>query len=234
MAKDRLINIENEIKRLIEIDKTDPKVFEKIQELVYKFLLRNKVFPNYDIAKEVSYTISEYMYMKTLDDTKNPICAWIGYINKIYPSYVREYYNKQTEIIDTSGNRDLETAVVRMISGSTMDDDSINQIYARDYIKSVPKIIEEILDRSHFYRYTPEYLNARVSLLLSVVNDKFVGYNLNEVDAAYTKLLYKVLCSRLVNEMRSDEQEHFGLVQFFLLDCNNDRDYEGGFDKWSY
>lgn len=237
MAADRLINIENEIKRMIEKDKTDPKIFDKIQELVYKFFLRNKIFYDYDSAKEVSYDIAEYLYMsKVLKETDTPITAWIGYINRVYPTYVRNYLQRtQSQIIDTSKDRDLETAVIRMISGSTMDDDSISQIYAKDYLNSLPRIVEEVMRYSHFYEYTEEYINARVSLLLSIAADRYIPYRLNEVDAAYTRVLYRALCYRLAYELKSEDQESLAPVHFFLLECNNDTTYdEGGYDKWTY
>lgn len=227
MAKDRLIYIENDIKKLVAADKKDPRVFTRIQELVYKYLLRNRVFPGYDTAREASYDIAEYLYLRLLEG--HEIQSWIGYIKKIYPGFYTSYMNRQTEIIDTSNDIDLANAVVRMISASTMDDDSIDQIYVREYLRSIPKIVEETLRESHFFAYTPEYLNARLSLLLSIAQDKYVSYNLNEADSAYVKLLYKVLCTRIMHEIKSDKKEHIEPVQFYLLDTNEN---ESSNDKW--
>lgn len=232
--RNRLVTIENEIKEMIAANNCGSELFEKIYELVYKFFLRNKVFYDYTLSKEVSFSIAEDLYMRLFDPNKTQITSWIGYINRCYLGYVVQYRKAISEIIETKENVDMEMAVVRMISASSIDNDSIDQIFASDYLRSLPKIIDDVLDNSHFYKYTKEYIDAKVSLLLSVARDRFVSYNLSDIDSRYLRVLYRVLCDRLVYEMGSDNTDSLSPVQFYLLDCNNDTDFEGGFDKWMY
>lgn len=234
MAKDRLVTIEQDLKELIAKDKNDPKVYEKLFELIYKFFLRNKIVWSYDVAKEISHTMAEDLYLRILNPEKPPITSWIGYIYHSWLTYVVQYQKSTNQIIDALNNIDLEESILRMISASSMDNDDINMIYTKDYLKSIPKIIDDVLDKSHFYKYTKPYIDAKASLLLSIAQGTYVPYNLNEIDSRYVRVLYRALCERIVSEIRPDSTNDLGSVQFYLLDSNNDIDYEGSFDKWTY
>lgn len=228
----RLVEIENELKKQIEKDINSPEVYNWIFELVYKWFLRGKVVRNYQEAREISRDMAEYLYLRLLDPNKEKITSWLGYISKAYKVYIKDYLKFENQVIDTSNNVELAKGIIRMSAASTIDNDSISQIYNNGYIKSISALIDNILDSSRFYPNTSNYNNAKISLLLSVGNGRFMPFRLSIEDSMYTRMLFQVLNDRLAIELHPTEfLSGNELTRLFMLDLD-DTDYEGGWEVW--
>jgi hypothetical protein len=200
---------------------------------VYKWFLRGKVVRNYQEAREISRDMAESLYLRLLDPNKENITSWLGYISSAYKRYIQEYLKFENQVIDTSKNADLATGIIRMSAASSIDNDSITQIYNNGYIESISVLIDNILNSSRFYPNTSSYNNAKISLLISLRKDKFVSFRLNEVDAMYTRMLFHVLKDRLAIELHPTEfLSGQDITRLFMPDID-DSDYGEGWEEWN-
>lgn len=227
--KQRLTVIENEIKQMISEDKTNPEIYNKIFELVYKYFLRNKIVKDYGTAKEIATTMAEDLYLRLFDPNKPQISSWLGFISLDYHTYLRWYRKETDTVIDTKGDVDFSNSVIHMFAGSQIDNSDIEDIYSLDYMESLPKIIEDVMDSSRIPKYSKEYLNTRLTLLLSILYDRFIPFRLSVEDTNYARMLYRMLCDKLMVELHPTvSSDSLNLLQFYLLDD------EGGSEKWTF
>lgn len=196
----RLVEYEAELKKMIEKDRSDPKVYIAIYELIYRWLLREKHMLDRQKVADISCDMAEDLYMKICSGEN--ITSWIGYIKKLFISYWKkwQFANVKAKIIDIP-NFSFELALVQMYAGSTLYDDSIAMIVNSDVLRSIPKMLETVLDNSRYYKDTPEYLNAHISLLLSIRLGSYVSFRQTEENSKYTRLLYRVFLDKLASEL---------------------------------
>ena len=82
----RLVDIENNIKKLIEEDINNPEIYNQIYDLVYFWLKRNKKMSYDQDAKEVAQLMAEDLYLKAY---QRKSCTFLVrlYIYKLYILY---------------------------------------------------------------------------------------------------------------------------------------------------
>ena len=122
------------------------------------------------------------------------------------------------EIIDTNGKNGLADTIVRMCSASSIDNQAYNNIFISDFVKNLPNLVDRCLEASNFYPYTKEWLNAKTSLLLSLANNGYVSYGLDEADSRYCNMLYRALCDEISVELRYEQDySSFNILKLFAL-----------------
>ena len=207
----RLVDIEKEIKVLVKTDVTDPKLFDLIRELCILWLYRNQKCNSYADAEEIGTILAEFLYLRLYEPDKQQVHSWIGYIANSYQYAIKEWRKTQaSEIIETKGNEKLEKAVLQMCAGSTIDNEDISKMYSWGYLNNLSGVINSVMGG---------YLNAKISLLLSIQNDRLVCFGLGEADAMYLRMLYRVLCDRLMVELKPEiKDDSLTLLQDFILE----------------
>lgn len=211
----RLVTMEQNIKDMLAENPDNPKIYERIHFLCKCFLMRNKLLNTEEDSDLVANLMATDMYMKRSD-----IISWIGYINSWYHNYIyiwkRDY---QPRIIDCTGKHsNLEEAIIRMGSASSIDNPDISNICMRSVIEGIPRLIDRALEASTFYPDTKEYLNAKISLTLSIANSRFVSFNQTEEDENYTRMLYRILMDAIISDLYSEEDKSFNVIKNFALE----------------
>ena len=186
----RLVDMESRLKKLVDNDINDPKVYNAIYDLLYNFLIRKKLLNSYQDYEEVSHIGAEHLYMHILNGAK--ITSWLGYINLSYMSYINRYKRfYRSELIDTNSNPELADAIVTMSASSALQNNiDLETIVNMQYIeKSITNTIKEVLNLSRYVEYSKEYYDAMLSLLLSIINGNLVIYG-DRKEKSYINILY--------------------------------------------
>lgn len=216
----RLVDIEKDIKRLIEENGVeDERIYTKIFELSYFFLRRNKLMSTPKEAEDVAYTIAEELYLKIYNGGE--IYSWIGYINRSYQAFIRVINNmNRSEIIDTSSDYELREAIVSM-STSNNNNESQRRTLDKIYFESLPLVIDNVMNRSIYDKYTSNYLNSKLSILLSLQSGNFISYNQEEIkDEMYTRMLYVKVKDKIVEAVAlytREDDDNSNLMNLFNL-----------------
>jgi hypothetical protein len=213
----RLVDIENELKTLIEKDINSDDVYNKIFELVFRWLQRARKLSTETEAREVAQIAADELYIKILNNPDS-VRSWLGYISIAYRAYIRVWRNlNKSELIEIGDNYELEQAVVRM-SAATYTYGYYQKSLDRVYFKSIPKTVDIVLGRSRYNINTKAWLNAKLSLLLSVKSGEYVNFNQDKVDIPYTRMLYNLLKSIISNDLIScndNEDDKYTLMKLF-------------------
>ena len=217
----RLVDIEKKLKSTLEkSDLRDREVYDCIYELCYEFLSRGKKLSNANETEEVAYIMSEELYIKLLNG--GSIISWLGYISKSYHAYIRMWRKIYcSEIINASDNLELAEAIVSM--GASIDNNfEYQRIADRDYIMSIPVVVDEVLRNSRYIKGTKEYINARLSLLLSICSEKYISYGQSEGNKLYTGMLLAVIRDKIEKVVSSskycDMTSRMSLLQLFVFE----------------
>lgn len=214
----QLIEIENKIKSMVAEDVTNPDIYNQIYKLVYYFFKRRHLVTDYKMAEEVAHLAAEELYLKVYNGGE--IYSWIGYINRSYQAYIRLWRSLNgSEIIDVSTDDALRESIVSMCVSDPFSNATVETINL-DYIDNLPDIIDKIMKNSKYYEFTKEYTNARLSIMLSLLNGKFTSYNLNESDKMYTNMIYTMMKDKLISELGisdSSSMSSFSLMQLYSM-----------------
>ena len=228
MINIRLVDIEKKIKLLIAEDIENPEVYTTIYDLSFRFLRRKSLMNSYSDAEEVAHIMAEELYLKVYRG--GTITSWIGYINRSYHAYIRIWKKMNgSELIDTSNDYELEKAIVYMNSSiRTMSE--YQEAMDNVYFESIPKAVDYIMSKSKYNEDTLEYMNSKLSILLSLCSNKFISYNQRIEDEMYTRILYvatKDHIAKSINVETSETGELNGgltMMQLFTLsNVNTDR-----------
>lgn len=182
---------EAKIKELIEKDRTDPAIYYAIKDLALGYLKRYKKMPWGHEAEEVATLIAEDLYMSVYKG--NTIYMWIGFIARACMGYIRQFrYMTGTEFIDTTDDPLLEEAVVGMCTNGSYELASGKEYRQLENIESLSilaDVIVGVMDRSRYRRYTPEYCNSHISILLSILKGTKIAFQLDEAESMYLSIL---------------------------------------------
>lgn len=195
----RLVDIENNIKKLISEDINNPEIYNQIYDLVYFWLKRNKKMSYDQDAKEVAQMMAEDLYLKAYNG--KPVYSWLGYISISYIAYIKAWRkDSRSEIIDAIERPDVAEKLVEMcVSKDTSN--SYNTVLSDVYIDQINNVIDNILEDSRIEVFSSKCLNYKASLQLSLQRGKFVSYRLSEGDINYCSMLYKKLYNKIYEDL---------------------------------
>lgn len=224
----RLIDIENCLKLQIEEDKSDPKVYSMIYNLLYQFLVRKKLLNSLQDYEEVSHIGATNLYLKIINGDE--IHSWIGYINVAYISYINQYKRwYRSELIDTVDNPDLANALTIMSASSSLQNYiDLETIINIQYMeKSIKNTVNEVLGYSKYREFTREYYDAMLSILLSILSKKFVVYG-SKLDKAYIHILYELAKDKIIRSIGQGGYNFEDVLRQYTMesiDINYDIDF---------
>lgn len=216
----RLVDMENELKALIEKDVKNPDIYNKIYKLSEYYINWRKLLNNNSDVEGVATIMAEDLYMKIYRG--GTIESWIGYM-RLYCKAAIRMYRKMTssEIIDTTTDPNLAEGIVLMSTSypESFEDDIITN---KLYFDNIPNIIDNFMENiSRYPKYTKEYMNSKLSILLSINAKKFISYNLDDSSLAYTRLLYNIVLNKLLNNFKDNNVKRasnsFSLMQLYTM-----------------
>lgn len=229
----RLVDIEKEIKHLIETDPNNEDIFNRIYDLAYLYFKRTKYVNSDEESKGVALICAEDIYMKYLRGT--PIYSYIGYINKAKILYVKTYRKMtESEIFDTRDDYRLREAIEEIAYSSADAYKKYMEIDFEDSLNSIPYYVDKILKESCRYRVdSSEYLNIKISICMTLAVGEITTLFLpNNLDG-YFKLMLKHVKDRLLEEIYQDNVDYveslinnISLLQDYTLENLDEDNYD--------
>lgn len=217
-----LIKKEKAIKELQYNDPTNPELFTELLNFCEHFMRWKKwQFPQH-FLEEIATDLAEQMFFRI--QTKGPIDNLNGYVQACRKYCFRVYYQTYRTDITVVENSEEERRLLSSICDMTDGTDMFKQINCVNIIESIPNIINEILEHSKYFPDTKEYLNAKLSLCLSLSSNHFISYNQDEREKMYTNMLYRKLYDRLKKELESITEYYLGdlsLLQLYTLSLDD-------------
>ena len=219
----RLVDIERKIKSTIEESGlSDPEAYENIYSLCFEFLYRGKKMSTRKDTEEVASLMAEELYMKLVNG--GSIISWLGYISKCYHAYIRMWRGmNKSEIIDTEDNYNVYEAVINMSTG--MDNKmEYQKVVDKEYLMVVPSVIDGVMKRSRYVFDTKEFINAKLSIILSIAAGKFINYGNDDINSMYTNMLFQYTVSEIsrsiINNASADDAAlgNFTALQLFAME----------------
>lgn len=210
----RLMDIERQIKELIATNPDDPNIYSLIYRLCKLYLMRYRKVNNEESADEVANLMASDLFYK-----RTEIYSWCGYIKNWYMQYINKWKKEyQKEIVDCVGKPKREEVVIRMSCASAIDDHSIGNICMKSVMQGIPYLVNKALDASTYYVDTKEWLNAKLSLYLSLLHNRYISYNQTEENEGYTRMLYRAIMDEIENELYSDEDRSLSVMKKYALE----------------
>lgn len=216
-----LVKIEKKIHAYIDSeDLENPDLFIQIKNLSAIWLYRHRKCNSYADAEEVGSILAEFLYLRLLNPNTKPIGRWIKYIAKVYPIALKEWLRiSTTQIVDAKNNENLEKAILQMSAGSTIDNENIAKMYDWNYLNNLPSLVDSVMLGSRFALDTVPYLNAKITLLISIYHNRYICFGLSNEDSMYARMLYRVLCDRMMIELKPDISDNsLTLLKDFYLE----------------
>lgn len=173
---------EKYIKDLVKLDRRNPEIYEKLQEMIYMFLRRKRIGRNPKEVQDISYTMAGDLYLRILEG--EDIFNYLGLLDKEHRSYFEEYSSSRIffEPYDVS----LDP---KLFNGEPPTYDFI-KVDNKIYLEEIHKVINQVIEKSCKYKpWTPEYNNLKVSLALTLLRGEETYYHLSEECKHYLKFL---------------------------------------------
>lgn len=179
----KLLEYEQSLKSRMTKDITDPQIYTDLQEMILMFLRRKHATRCYKDSEDLSHIIAGDLYIQLINKELN-VEYYLGYLDKIYHSYVRDFYGESLDELPFDPSIDVNAEILG--HPSTYD-----FVYARDkiYLQDIGKVIEYFLDRTCKYSEMSVYNNLEISLLLSVLRGRLVNFRLTDEQFIYLRLL---------------------------------------------
>lgn len=217
----RINDLEKKLKEAIEEDINNPDVYNMIFELSKYFLKQNRVLSCTVDLEEVAHLMAEELYMKILRGGE--IRAWLGYMNFAYKQAVGTWQKMfGREFIDASNDFDLENAIVSMSVAGGYELTPFQYLYDNSYIEGLIIQIDDLMEASRCVEGTVEYMNTRLSLILSMSHGMFVSYHLDAAQMQYANALLNVLQIMIRDDLKEVGEEkmmtHLSLLQLISLE----------------
>lgn len=178
----RLTEYEQLIKKQITQDRNNPEIYNNLQKMIYMFLRRKQVGKSPEEVEEVSYTFAGDIYMKILSGDE--IEYYLGYLERKHKEYFREYYrmSRFNEPYDPTYD---DSKVQEVQDYRDYENRALNKVY----LQNVDRIIDKLLRNSKYKYNSKSYINLKLSLALSLLNDRIVVFHLSKEEEEYLKFL---------------------------------------------
>lgn len=199
----RLVELEDQLKAEIEEKGVqDQSIYNTIYRLSFYYLRHKKAITSTEDTETVAHFMAEELYMKIYNGGQ--IHSWLGYISKMYKGSIKSWRKmNSSEIIDVGANSDLEDAIVNMCMSSSNGLADYQHIYDKSYLDSIMTVINRVLEDSIYPEYTRTYINARLSLVFSILQGRLVLYSIDKKDMNYIRLLYNRVKEMIVRNVRA-------------------------------
>lgn len=212
----RLTEMERLIKKMISEGEEGDDLYKMIFQLSKSYLLRHRLFNTPEDYEEVAELMATDLYL-----TRHNISSWIGYIKASRQRFITEWRKKyKIQIIEPKGRQTLIDSVIRMSCGSSIEyEQQEGEKIFPDFAKGIPVTIKKALELSRYYPDTPEYLNAHLSLLLSVANKRYISFGQTEENENYTRMLYRAINDEISEELYSEtDDSRCDIMRIFALE----------------
>lgn len=178
----RLTERELIIRDKVSNDPTDPDIYCQLQEMAFMFLRRKKVGDCRKDVEDISYLIAGDMFLSISQGIK--INYYLGYLEKVYKDYLRDFYTHSKDELPIDPSIDVNHELLG--NPSTYDYvEARNKIYLED----IGKVIDQVMENCKYSSLTLSFINLKVSLILTILNDKPTAFHLSPEEEFYLGLL---------------------------------------------
>lgn len=190
----RLLDYESLIKCKIKLNREDPSIYDLIQKMTFMFLKRKKVCRSEKDREDISFVIAGDLYMRILDG--EDFSYFLGYLDKIYKEYLDKFYEGYKNQVQFDPSIDVNHEI---LGNPTVFD--YYRLNNQVYLKEIYRVIDELMDETCKYkRQTKEYLNLKLSLVLSLIRGEVTCFHLEPDQSLYLRLLIVKFYSKVKNE----------------------------------
>ena len=190
----RLLELESSIKSRIRESKDDPEIYNLLQKMTFMFLARKKACKNEKDREDISFIIAGDLYMRILDGEE--FSYYLGYLEKIYREYLCKFYEGYNNHLPLDPSIDANH---ELLGSPTLFD--YYRLNNQIYLKEIYRVIDELMDETCKYKpQTKEYLNLKISLILSLIRGETSFFHLGEEQKFYLKFLVVKFYDKVRNE----------------------------------
>lgn len=211
---------------------SDPEFFLALLDFCEHYMRWQKwQFPEH-LLEDLATSFAEGIFLRIQNkgpiDTTKSIKPFINYMNVCRKPVFYRYYNNDRRTITVLKNSPEEDALLKNFC-DTEEFHTINRtLETESTIRNIPEMVLKILDTSKYYEDTVEYLNARVSLLLSLLLKDYVPYNQSESEEMYGRMLYRRLYDKFADTIRDTmyryDIKEFTNMELYAVSINEQRE----------
>ncbi len=231
----KLAELEKNVVRKIEKDINDPEVFNALRDLIYYWLLRAKKLRKTADAHNVATEMAGDLYMKALGG--QVIDYWLPYIRASYGHYLKNYkeYNYK-QYFNLTGDPEAVVSMAELFNGSlslsNFSAATFSEVSDIDFICSLPKFIDSLIEDSCRYTKSSHVLNLKISLLLGLVRSSDPVFRIPTGDSNYIKFLKNEFRSRLISTLKESSAANDSLLDIDTISGMFKISSEVGFDMY--
>ena len=187
------LDIEERLNYLTQNDPHNEEIYHLLKKLAETYIQQNKYVYGYSGIDDVAHDVAADVWMAVLNGRK--IYAWQFYIGKmIKTSYVTKQKQLEHEIIDTTGDPDLEENVINMCAGSSISNiKDFDEMLSGLMLDNVSALIADTMKDTKFREGTSEYrqvyTNVCINLVRELDNEKPIYFRIDEALEPYVQLV---------------------------------------------
>lgn len=179
-----ILEMEKRLNELVENDIYNEEIYHILKKMAYIYINQNKLTSGYSGVEDVCHDVAADLWMSVINGRK--VKAWMYYIRKMIKlSYIPNQKNIEYEIIDVSGDPELNDSIKRMCASWSIsclkDFDDMERNLMLD---SIPTMIQETLNHIKYKRgsleWTMIYTNVCINLLRELYGLDYVWFRINE------------------------------------------------------
>ena len=190
----RLLEHESLIKSKVKSDRKDPEIYNLLQRMTFMFLKRKRVGQTEKDREDISFMIAGDLYMRIVNG--EDFSYFLGYLEKIYKEYLEKFYEGYKNQVQLDPSIDVNHEI---LGNPTVFD--YYRLNNKVYLKEIYRVIDELMDESCKYkRQSRDYLNLKLSLVLSLLREEITNFHLGPEQTFYLKLLIVKFYSKVKEE----------------------------------
>lgn len=220
MTNKSIFEKEAELVRIQTEDPSNPRLFTLLLDFCEHYM-RWKKWQLPEHTLEDYYTaFAEGIFMRI--QKKGPLDSsrskhpFINYMNVCRGPVFYHYYNDQ-EYLYVNTNTPEEDLLLSAFCNIEDMRVTLRDAEVESAIQALPNMVVEVLNSSKYYSDTPQYLNARTSLLLSLLKREYIPYNQDQGEEMYGRMLYRHLYDKFTADVK-DSICHYIVKQFSDMD----------------
>ena len=154
----------------------------------------------------------------------------LGYLNVACQQYIRIWRRLTgTQVIDVNDNYELRNALITMCT-DTGTQEQYRNLNTSLYIDSIPNIIDNIMENcTHYEMDTKEYMNGKLSVILSILYGKLIDYCVDDRNKDYNRMITMRVKERLIKELSEFDEGEFTDLSVFQLYALSQADLDSGY-----
>ncbi len=226
-----LKELDEKYKHMIRSDNiNEEEMYDIIYKMVYKVARRNRLFTQSYNYPDFSTYMAGSMMIRALDKTKTPVKSMLGYISFAWRGFYHVFINEEFPLmIDTNimpNGPLLAESLSDMVREEVVSQaEATDRVEEVSYIRSIPKILDSILDKSIYSNSSYRHW-MKLKVLWDLVNP-YIKFNIklpHHIDQ-YSSIIKTKIHEEIYNNIQEMISE-----QSFTYDMIRRANYIGNVD----